>query len=154
RSLSHNNYREILKNSPKLASHVYKLECQSCGSKWTAAASASSVVLGSFTFYGLRSLTGWIADVIVDAVQMSRGKLSNRNFESNTVLKAYKYSLTGASADASRKRSASRLLLISSPGRFHRPPMADFIANSAAETLVGYVGTIDPADGRTNKKTD
>ena len=72
--MSVNGYREVVKNPFKLSCHVYTSECKG-GSKWIAAMSASRVVLRSPAFYVLRSLTFWLADVVVDAIQISRGKV-------------------------------------------------------------------------------
>jgi len=141
-----NGYRDVIKNTPKLSRHVYQQQCKECGSKWVAAAGASKVVLRSTTFYGLRSLTCWLGDVIVDGIQWYRGKLSSRNFKSNTVLKAYKYSLSGVFQLA---------LGVAVPFFYTHPWMfmlSDLAGGLVADTLAGFVGTIDPADGRTKPK--
>lgn len=143
--LEGNSYREVIKNTPKLSRHVYQAECVACGRKWSAAASASKVVLRSVTFYGLRSLTCLAADVLVDSVQMLRGKLSQRNFKTNALLKAYKYTLSAAFC-------LSLGVLV--PFVHTHPWMfmlSDLLGGLGADTLVSFVGYIDPADGRSKK---
>jgi len=131
---------------PKLSSHVYQKQCKECGSKWRASAAASAIVLRSATFYCLRAVTSWVADVFVDAIQLCRGKLTERNFKSNAFLKAYKYSLSGVFCFS---------LGTMVPFLYTHPWMflfSDLVAGFVADTFVGYVGVIDAADGRTKKK--
>ena len=47
------------------------------------------------TFYGVRALTCWLADIAVDGIAYLRGQLSGPRLGSNLLLKGAKYALGG-----------------------------------------------------------
>ena len=90
-------YCELLKHAHKAACKEFH-ECKAVpGSRALVASSkASQIVLASPTFYVVRALTGWFADVAVDAIACIRGQISSSQLFSNGWLKLVKYSLGGA----------------------------------------------------------
>ena len=93
------SYCELLKHAHKAACKEYH-DCRklagASGRGMAASARAARMVLRSPTYYLVRSLTGWLADVAVDCVAWWRGQLSTAHLRSNTCLKATKYALGGA----------------------------------------------------------
>ena len=93
------SYCELLKHAHKAACKEYH-DCRklagASGRGMAASARAARVVLRSPTYYLVRSLTGWLADVAVDCIAWWRGQLSTAHLRSNTCLKATKYALGGA----------------------------------------------------------
>ena len=82
-------YAELLKHPHKAARKVYDT-AKGSSSALKASSEAAWAVSSSLTFFGVRALTMWAADVFVDAVAVYRQQMSFATFKTNTRLKAVK----------------------------------------------------------------
>lgn len=105
-----------------------------------ASTSAARVVAKSAMFYTVRALTGWVADVLVDAVATLRGQLSPPQLRKNAALKLAKYSLVGV---------LSLALGTLVPFLYAHPyvflGVEQLVANTTAEAIVATLGDIEPS---------
>lgn len=133
------SYCELLKHAHKAACKEYHT-CAAAGSRLSASAQAARVVVSSPTFYGVRALTAWLADISVDAVAWWRGQLSTAKLSSNATLKLAKYSLSGTLC-----LFAGAFVPFFYPHPFVFIGIEQLAANILADTLVAKLGTIEPS---------
>jgi len=134
-------YCELLKHAHKAACKEYHQRRAGAGSRALAAsASAARVVAHSAIFYTVRALTGWVADVLVDAVATLRGQLSPPQLRKNAALKFAKYSLGAA---------LSLALGTLVPFLYAHPyvflGVEQLVANTTADAIVATLGDIEPS---------
>jgi len=134
--LTRQGYCELLKHPHKAAFKAYK----GPASRLSAKVAASKVVVLSPTFYVVRSLTAWIADVFVDGVAWSRGQLSTPKLKSNIALKCAKYALFGAFSFV-----LGTFVPVAYPHPYVFLAAEQLVGNLTAETLVGKLGVIEPS---------
>ena len=170
--LAHVAYAELLKHPHKAARKVYDKARPRCSSV-SACAKAGKVVLTSPTFFAVRALTMWLADILVDSVACFRGQMTPKQLSTNTALKLAKYEaapplcaprplacLRGAPHHtcshprcATSRHSLNGLFCIALGGivPFVSPNFYIFllseqlVATLATDALIGKLGTIEPS---------
>ena len=135
-------YCELLKHAHKAACKEYQVcKAASGGSKALAASTASAkMVMTSSTFYVVRGLTSWLADIAVDAVAWGRGQLSTASLTSNCALKATKYALSAALCYA-----LGAFVPFLYPHPYVFIGVEQLAANVIADMLVANLGEIAPS---------
>ena len=132
------SYCELLKHAHKAACKEYQV-CRADGAV-SASLKAAKIVATSPTFYCVRGLTVWLADISVDAVAWWRGQLDTATLKSNAYLKAAKYSLSAVLCLA---------LGVFVPFLYPHPyvfiGVEQLAANIIADTFVAKLGTIEPS---------
>ena len=135
------SYCELLKHAHKAACKEFH-ECRALPGQtgMSASAAACRIVKASPTFYGVRAVTGYFADVFVDCVAWLRGQLSKDQLISNAGLKMVKYAASGALCLA-----FGMLVPFIYPHPYIFIGVEQLGANILAETIVGTIGDIEPS---------
>lgn len=136
---SNATYCELLKHAHKAACNEYHT-CKAVVGARSASLKAARLVAVSPTFYVVRALTVWLADVFVDGVAWARGQLSTAKLGSNCALKLAKYSLSAVLC-----LGLGTVVPFIYPHPYLFLGVEQLVANLTAEALVAKVGTIEPS---------
>ena len=139
--LSRPAYCELLKHPHKAASKAYKSARRvAAGSRMGAATKAAALVARSPTFYGVRALTSWLSDIMVDGVAWYRGQLSSSQLSRNVLLKLAKYTLSGLLC-----LGLGAFVPFLYPHPYVFLGVEQLVANITADSMVASIGTIEPS---------
>jgi len=137
--LSHAAYVELLKHPHKAARKVFD-STRPCGSRVSASYKAGAVVALSPTFFGVRALTMWLADVFVDGVALYRQQMSRETFGQNAALKLAKHSINGLFCIA-----LGAAVPFLSPNFYVFVAIEQLVGALATDAIIARLGTIEPS---------
>jgi hypothetical protein len=135
------SYCELLKHAHKAACKEFH-DCRAVPleGRLSASTAAAKIIIKSPTYYGVRAITCWLADIAVDAVAYFRGQLTGKQLGSNAVLKLGKYVLGGVLCLA-----FGSLVPFVYPHPYIFIGVEQLVANLAAEAAINHFGTIEPS---------
>jgi len=137
--LDHSSYIELLKHPHRAARKAYDAALPS-SSSISASYKAGKLVACSPTFFGVRALTTWLADVFVDGVAWYRGQLNRKQFGTNAALKLAKHAFNGALCII-----LGGLVPFFSTNFYVFVAVEQLLAAFATDSVLATIGTIEPS---------
>ena len=138
--LTASQYAELLKHPHKAARVALDAERASGARGLVSSYRAGALVATSPTFFIVRGMTCYLADVFVDSIAWYRGQMSSKTFMTNATLKSAKHAIFNAFCLA-----IGFVVPFVSPNFYLFVALEQLGAQYATDALICQLGTIEPS---------